>query len=353
MATPVYIVLPSRPDHVVSTAKDHAVQGYTELHPYDPSQTEGRLWIFDNDGYIRLAANHNLVLDVNGGAAKEGNTVLSYPDKKDHAKNQLWVNKDCILHTKLDESFHLGVNDKGQVIITQKKEQRVILRAPASLEKRPSAWERHEGELNVVAVGAGNHDVWGVNHLEHIYHWDGSKWHQIEGAATNISVGLDGTVWCVNKAHEIYRLDRGTNKWSIVPGELVQVSVGNSHNIWGVNHLDAIYKWNADSNSWTFVDGQLTNVSVGHDGTVYGVNRAGNIYHYNGNSWDAVSGELVQIHVANKDLIVGVNKAGHVYRLKHGKDWEKLEGELSWVAVGHGGELWGANSAHNIYKALL
>jgi hypothetical protein len=48
---------------------------------------------------------------------------------------------------------------------------------------------------------------------------------QIEGAATNISVGYDGTVWCVNKTHEIYRLDRSSNKWSIVPGELVQVSL--------------------------------------------------------------------------------------------------------------------------------
>jgi len=353
MSQPVYIVLPSKPDHVIGTSNDLAGQGYIQLHPYDPSKKEGRLWVFDNDGYIHLAANPNFVLDVSGASAKEGTHVLSYPNKKDHAKNQLWVNRDGVLHTKLDEAFHLGVNAAGQVIITKEPNHRVLLRAPETLERRPTAWQKHEGELSVVAIGAGNNDIWGVNHLEHIYHWDGSKWHKVEGAATNISVGIDGTVWCVNKAHEIYRLNRASNTWTIVPGELVQVSVGTSHHIWGVNHLDHVYRWNADNNSWAAVEGALTNVSVGHDGTVYGVNKAGNIYHYNGSGWDAVQGELTQIHVANKDLIVGVNKSGHVYRLKHGKDWEKLEGELSWVAVGHNGELWGANNAHHIYKASL
>eukprot|EP00026_Physarum_polycephalum_P013536 Phypoly_transcript_13948.p2 GENE.Phypoly_transcript_13948~~Phypoly_transcript_13948.p2 ORF type:complete len:100 (+),score=18.17 Phypoly_transcript_13948:279-578(+) len=84
-------------------------------------------------------------------------------------------------------------------------------------------WEKHEGELSVVGVGAGSNDIWGVNHLGHIYHWDGHKWHKVDGELTNISVGHDGEVWGVNKNHNIYRLDRSNNKWTQIPGELVQV----------------------------------------------------------------------------------------------------------------------------------
>jgi len=354
MSHPVYIVLPSKPDHVVGTEHDTAKQGNTSLHPHDSSKKDGRLFVFDNDGYIHLAADPHLVLDVSGEHAKEGTKVLVFPNKKNHAKNQTWVLKDGVLHSKLaDESFTLGVDKEGHVIITKEHNQKVVLREPEALERKAFKWEKHEGELSVVGVGAGVHDIWGVNHLEHIYHWDGAQWHKIEGAATNISVGYDGTVWCVNKTHEIYRYDRSAQKWHIIPGELVQVSVGNAQNIWGVNHLDAIYRWDAAGEKWVYVEGALTNVSVGHDGTVYGVNRAGEIYRWDGSKWHIVPGELTQIHVATADLIVGVNKLGHVYRLKHGKDWEKLEGELTWVSVGQRGELWGVNSSHHIYKASL
>lgn len=354
MSKPAFIVHRARPDHVLGTAKDTAAQGYVVLHPYDASKKEGRLFVFDNEGYVHLASDPKFVLDVSGDSAKEGTHVVIYPKKAGHSKNQLWEVKDSALYSKLGHGdFSLGVNPQGQVIITKEHGQRLLLREPETFENRKFHWDRHEGELSVVAVGAGNNDIWGVNHLEHIYHWDGSRWTQIEGAATNISVGVDGTVWCVNKAHEIYRLDRSNNKWHIVPGELVHVSVGTANHVWGVNHLDAIYRWDNAHGKWNHVEGALKNVSVGHDGTVYGVNKAGEVYRYDGSKWHIVPGELTQIHVATADLIVGVNKSGHIYRLKHGKDWERVEGEATWVAVGHHGEVWAVNSAHAIYKALF
>jgi hypothetical protein len=43
-------------------------------------------------------------------------------------------------------------------------------------------WQKHEGELTVVGVGAGSNDVWGVNHLGHVYHWDGHKWDKVQNS---------------------------------------------------------------------------------------------------------------------------------------------------------------------------
>lgn len=346
-----YLVLANKPSHVLGTVSDGAAQGNVVLHPFDASKKDGRLFVLDNEGYIHLASASNFVLDVSGGVAHEGTHVITYNKKGDHSKNQLWVNKEGYIHSRLDESFLLGANEAGQIIVT-KQQQRVSFVTPVAAGQ-PFHWEKHEGELNVVAVGAGNHDVWGVNHLEHIYNWDGNKWHKIEGAAVNVSVGVDGTVWVVNKAHEIYRYDRVAQKWSIVPGQLVQVSVGSANHIWGVNHLENIYRWDAANNKWDAIEGAATNVSVGADGTAYVVNKAHDIYRWEGNRWQVVAGELVQIHVANANKVVGVNHLGHVYRLHDGSRWEKLDGELSWVAVGQQGELWGVNSGHNIFKAQL
>jgi hypothetical protein len=77
-------------------------------------------------------------------------------------------------------------------------------------------WRKVEGALTVVSA-SGNY-VWGVNGafaLSHsflfllaagdIWRWNGHGWDKVEGNAVHISVGTDGTVWCLNRSDEIFR----------------------------------------------------------------------------------------------------------------------------------------------------
>jgi hypothetical protein len=116
----VYIEFPSKPGFVLATTSDNAAQGYLTVKPYDSSKPAGRQFTFTSDGYISLTANRNLVLDVDGGYAKEGARVLVYPKKAAVATNQKWELKGSTIYSKLSGStFSLALTDDLKVVITK------------------------------------------------------------------------------------------------------------------------------------------------------------------------------------------------------------------------------------------
>jgi len=86
----VYIEFPSKPNYVLATVSDTAVQGQLTVLSFDPAKKDGRLFTLGNDGFIYLTANPNLVLDVSGASAFEGIPVILYPKKNPVAANQQW-----------------------------------------------------------------------------------------------------------------------------------------------------------------------------------------------------------------------------------------------------------------------
>jgi len=105
----------------LATAKDTAEEGQLVIAPFDPTKTIGRHFIVGHDGYIRLAANTNLVLDVQSNVANEGQPVILFPQKHDETVNQKWVEKTGIITSALaNGEYTLGVNPAdNKVIITK------------------------------------------------------------------------------------------------------------------------------------------------------------------------------------------------------------------------------------------
>ena len=54
----------------------------------------------------------------------------------------------------------------------------------------------------------------------------------MSGILKHVSVGSDGTVWCVNNNNEIFMRDG--NGWTRIFGSLSQISVGSASEICGV-----------------------------------------------------------------------------------------------------------------------
>ena len=79
-----------------------------------------------------------------------------------------------------------------------------------------------------------------------IYTYGAGRWEQIDGEATDIGIGADGSVWIigtseVNGGYGIYRLS--VEGWEQIDGGAVQISVDNRGTPWIVDSEDYIYVW--------------------------------------------------------------------------------------------------------------
>ena len=94
-SVPPFLIFPS------SSFSYFYTQGFLTVLPYNATKTSGRLFTFTSDGYIRLSANPNLVLDVNGAVASEGARVLVFPKKTPVTQNQQWVVYGRLIYSRL------------------------------------------------------------------------------------------------------------------------------------------------------------------------------------------------------------------------------------------------------------
>jgi hypothetical protein len=86
-----------------------------------------------------------------------------------------------------------------------------------------------------------------------IYRRVGNSWEQLFGAAKDIGIGANGSVWIigtnpVNGGYGIYRWD-GKN-WEGVDGGAVQISVDKDGIQWVVDSLNNIYIYREKRSFW-------------------------------------------------------------------------------------------------------
>jgi hypothetical protein len=192
-------------------------------------------------------------------------------------------------------------------------------------------------------------------------------------ALSNISVGIDGTVYAIDDQGRIYTtssgggsggpIDPNTKKqimlpWTTAIGTLAQISVGTSSLIWGVDAANNIYRAVVDGTgkitSWQKVDGSLKWISVAGDGTIYGVNSVNKVFKYaGGNKWTPDAGALLtQISVGDVSRIWGINDETEVYQFvfnNGASGWKKVPGNLINIAAGGDGVVYGVGEGGKVY----
>jgi len=108
-------------------------------------------------------------------------------------------------------------------------------------------WEQIEidgGAIRIDVDPLGN--PWVVDNDGNIFRRSGAEWEQIDGEATDIGIGADGSVWIigtseVNGGYGVYRLS--VKGWEQIDGGAVQISVDNRGTPWVVDLEDYIYVW--------------------------------------------------------------------------------------------------------------
>jgi hypothetical protein len=197
------------------------------------------------------------------------------------------------------------------------------------------AWiPNKDGKADVVAVVSENH-VWCVNKDHQIWHLENGKWNQVpthsgKTDARTISVGAaDGTVWYAdNNDGTLFR--REGNRW--IPdkdGKADVVAAVSKDQVWCVNKDHQI--WRLENGKWTQVPthsgkADASTLSVGADGTVWYGNAEERLFRREGNAWhqDPDAGATV-VAVGSKDQVWCVNKEGDAFQRTSQGTWQKVD----------------------------
>jgi hypothetical protein len=116
-----------------------------------------------------------------------------------------------------------------------------------------------------------------------IWSWDSANnvFARFPGAATDIAVGADGTVWCigiqsVGGGYNIRYFDKSKQSWVTIPGGAVRIAVLPNGLPWVVNNGGNIYRWSGSS--WEQLPGAARDVGISADGSVFVIGTDGNVY---------------------------------------------------------------------------
>lgn len=177
-----------------------------------------------------------------------------------------------------------------------------------------------------------------------------------------VSVGSDGTVWCVDSANNIYM--RVGSEWKRnTKGKAVEIAVGNMNHVWCRNSEGNIFKlqgtgfdgmWNPDT-----VASQVVSISVGDDGTVWVANRKGELVKLDSGQWNAnaFGKDAVEVTVGNAANVWYRNKTGHIFKLQGTSafgswDQDKVASQVESVSVGSDGTIWVSNKPDDLHMKV-
>ena len=182
--------------------------------------------------------------------------------------------------------------------------------------------------VNCQRMLTGDINPMGVFSIPTIIH--AAQWEKLPGAAVDIGVGANGTVWVLGTAaagiggNEIYRLDNGN--WTRIPGAAERIAVDSAGNAWVTTKNNEIYRWSGSG--WTRLPGAGREIAIDANGRawVVGTKAVGDgyeVYRWNNsaNGWELTpTSNLTRLSVSGKqgdtptpDGAVGVSGTGRIY----------------------------------------
>lgn len=197
-------------------------------------------------------------------------------------------------------------------------------------QRGKNSWSRissFRGGVRVSADPAGN--PWMVDEFNQVWRWEpkDKEFVLVQGAATDIAVGADGTVWIigisnVGGGHDILRWTG--SKWELMTGGAVRIAVNNKGLAWVVNSNNNIYRWTGST--WQQLSGGAVDIGCGADGSVWITGTDGNAY-----LWDDASSAWKLIGGASGLVTVSVDKYGNAWVTdKKNTIWNRVDDSASY-----------------------
>lgn len=162
-----------------------------------------------------------------------------------------------------------------------------------------------------------------------------SDWTRIDGAAHDVAIGSDGTVYAVGvtkkgSGYEIFKRAKTASKWTRMDGTATRVAVSGTV-AWVVNGKGHIF---AQSGSkWKRIAGPAAQDIGASAKAVWIIGVDGKIYVRAGNNWQGVAGTAQRIDIDQNGRPWVVNDRGDIYVHDNNMKWQKLPGGAVDVAV--------------------
>lgn len=233
--------------------------------------------------------------------------------------------------------------------------------SPGSGNYQHTDWQYMLDDVEDVGVGANGH-VWAVSNSWYgdgygLYEWDGKTWWESRGSAVRVDVDPHGNPWVVNEYNEIWRLLRG--HWELLSGAATDIGIGADGSVWviGTNSRRGGYAiYRLDHFGWMRVEGAGVRIDVDAYGTPWVINDADEIFRLENGLWRRLPGRARDIGIGADGSVwaIGMDDraGGHgIYRF-NGSDWDKVPGSGSHISVGPDGEPWVVNRSGDLYRSF-
>ncbi|MFN8483754.1 MAG: tectonin domain-containing protein [Anaerolineae bacterium] len=188
-----------------------------------------------------------------------------------------------------------------------------------------------------------------------IYRYNGAGWDGIDGAAVRIAVDPHGQPWVVNDADQIFR--RGAADWELMPGAAKDIGIGADGSVWviGNNAVPGgygIYRYNGAG--WDGIDGAAVRIAVDPHGQPWVVNDGDQVFQRSGYAWQhiAAGAKDVGIGADGTVWVIGNNAVPGGYGIYRwtGGGWEGFNGGAVAISVDPHGQPWVVNDADMIFQ---
>ena len=233
------------------------------------------------------------------------------------------------------------------------------LTPPAYGTSGPVTWARMDGAARDIAVGADG-TIWAIGTTPvlggyGIYRRSSNAWVNVPGGAERIAVDPQGNAWVVNNAQQIYRYDGA--KFIGVNGFARDIGVGADGTLWIIgNNSEAggygIYRSKDKGASWTKVPGSALRITVDPQGNAWVVNNSNTIFRFDGNNWVTLPGSAIDISVGSDFATWATGTDQGIYRWENNA-WVRKLGAATQIAAGPNGVVLHANQAGEIYQAQV
>lgn len=280
-------------------------------------------------------------------------TVAFVDDNRTTAaiKYELWDqdepdNKDdhCDINPNNGYDLSISYNINQQTKISGKGNEKdranldaaVTTKRMVRLEQFPAqppvsmAFEQMPGAATDIGIGANN-SVWVVGMDKAVYNWTGTTWNRIESSEiSRVAVDPQGNPWVIGGGGNMYR--RVNNAWVSVPGQALDIGIGADGSVYHVGLSNTLYKWNGSGWSDSFGSG-AAQVAVDPQGNPWTVDKNGVIANYIGGVKTIIPGAAKDIAISANGLVFVVGTDDAVYTLSI-TGWVNISGINGATRIG-------------------
>lgn len=217
-------------------------------------------------------------------------------------------------------------------------------------------WTSVPGAASDVGVGA-NGTVWVIGTAAEvggygIYKYNGSGLTKVSGGALRCAVDPQGFVWVVNDQGTIFK--HNGSGWDTHAGQkATDIAVGADGTVWVIGNIAetggyGLYK--KSGTSWTKVSGGALRIAVDPQGNPWVVNSNNTIFKFHGTGWTTMPGAGKDIGIGAEGSVWITTPDGKISKW-NGTAWEVKTGGAESIAVGPAGEAWVVNAQGQIFKS--